>query len=180
MPKDTTTFPGQHEDEEVLMMFRHHPVVMRKGLIAIMLFLLFGMIPSAIKPENLQLLWFVPAGFSIGLLVFANYWVKWYYTVFVVTDQRFIHMHQEGLFSRSVVDLGLDKIQNVNYRVSGVQQTLLGFGTIVIQAFVGDLVLDMIHHPHKIQEALLKVIKDSGYTISQEEAEAYAAQVQEG
>ena len=59
-----------------------------------------------------------------------------------------------------MVDLGLDKIQNVNFQIGGFQQTILGSGTIVVQTFVGDLVLENIHHPQEIQESLIKAVKE--------------------
>jgi hypothetical protein len=84
--------------------------------------------------------------------------------VFIVTDQRLIQISQKGLFNRSVVDIGLDKIQNINYQINGVQETLLGFGTILVQTFVGDLVMDNIHHPQEVQEKIVKIIKQLGYS----------------
>jgi len=71
----------------------------------------------------------------------------WHFSVFIVTDQRLIQITQKGLFHRSVVDMGLSQIQMVNYEVSGLQETLLGFGTIMMQTFVGDLVIRDVHHP---------------------------------
>ena len=146
------------------MVFRRHPVAMRKGLIGLLVFMLFGMIPSAIWPENLQYLWFILVGFGLGLLFFARYWMDWYFSVFMITDQRFITIEQTGFFNRDVVDVGLDKIQNVNYQVKGMQETILGFGTLFVQTFVGDIILDRIHHPHKVQEQMVKIIKELGYS----------------
>ena len=142
------------------MLFRRHPVVMRKGLIAIMLGLLLGMIPVSIRPENLQLFWGVPIGMLAGGLIMLHYWVGWYFSVFIVTDQRLVQISQTGLFNRSFVDIGLDKIQNINYQIAGIQETLLGFGTILVQTFVGDMVIDRVHHPQDVQEKIVQIIKE--------------------
>ncbi len=157
------TFDGQHDDESVLMLFRHHPVVMRKGLLALLLFLTIGMLPAAIWPKDLGNLLYAPLGLMVGMVVFFYSWIGWHFSVILVTDQRMIHIKQKGLFNRSVVDVGLDKIQNINYQVAGLQQTLFGFGTILVQTFVGDLVLHKIHHPEKMQEEIISTIKDLGY-----------------
>ncbi len=159
-------FDSQHEDEEVLMLFRRHPVVMRKGLLAILAMLLVGMIPVSIWPTNLKLLWLIPASLVLGSVVMFYYWIGWYFSVFIVTDQRLVQISQKGLFDRSFVDVGLSKIQNINYQVSGIQETILGFGTILVQTFVGDLVIDRIHRPQEIQEKILKIIKDLGVDTS--------------
>lgn len=39
-------FEDQFDDEEVLFVFRKHPVVMRRGFIAAMFVLLLGSVPS--------------------------------------------------------------------------------------------------------------------------------------
>lgn len=157
-------FDTQFDDEEVLFVFRKHPVVMRKGLVFGMLGPLLGVIPAAVKPE-LGFGWFfggLLGGLILGLLIFAPSWIGWYFSVFVVTDQRLIQTTQKGLFRRSVVDMGLAQIQMVNYEVAGLQETLLGFGTIMMQTFVGDLVIHDIHHPARIQKKLLEILRDHG------------------
>ncbi len=155
-------FDTQHEDEEVLMVFRRHPVVMRKGLIALLIGLLLGMIPSLIWPTDLGNLWFAPFGMALGGVVLFYYWIGWYYSVYIVTDQRLLQITQKGFFNRAVVDVSLDKILSVNFKVSGMQETLLGFGTILIQTFVGDLNMEYIHHPAQVQEHITKIIKELG------------------
>jgi hypothetical protein len=125
---------------------------------------LFGVIPAAIKPELGFSVFFggLGAGFLLGLLLFFPSWIAWFYSVFIVTDQRLIQITQKGLFTRSVVDLGLSKIQSTNYEVRGLQATLLGFGTIVIQTYMGDLVIHEVHHPAKIIRELSEVLRDKG------------------
>lgn len=56
----------------------------------------------------------------------------------------------------------LNQIQMVNYEVSGLQETLLGFGTIVMQTYVGDLVIHEVHHPPAIQKKLLEILREQG------------------
>ncbi len=90
------------------------------------------------------------------------YWLNWYFSVFIITNQRFIQIKQKGFFNRSVVDLGLDKIQSVSYQVAGMQETLLGFGTIMIQTVVGGLELEHIHHPPEVHERILRIMKEEG------------------
>ncbi len=159
-------FDGQHDDEEVIYVFRRHPVVMRKGLMAVLLGMLPGLVYLAVWPPlNPAFSHFLPLiiGMAIGSIILFHQWIGWYYTIFIVSDQRFVQITQKGLFNRSVVDFGLDKIQNVNFQVAGIQETLLGFGTILIQTFVGDLVIDKVHHPARAQEKLVKIIKELGY-----------------
>lgn len=157
-------FEDQFDDEEVLFVFRKHPIVMRKGLILACLGPLFGVIPAAIRP-TLGFGWFfggLGIGFVLGGLMMLPSWIAWFYSVFIVTDQRFIQITQKGLFHKSVVDLGLAKIQSTNYEVRGVQATLLGFGTIVIQTYMGDMVIHEVHHPAKVIRQLSTILREQG------------------
>ncbi|RTK94248.1 PH domain-containing protein [Candidatus Saccharibacteria bacterium] len=164
--KDTPEkyFDDQFDDEEVLFVFRKHPIVMRKGLILACLGPLIGVLPAAIQPTLGFGFFFggLAAGFVLGFLFILPSWIAWYYSVFIVTDQRFIQITQKGLFTRSVVDLGLSKIQSTNYEVRGVQATLLGFGTIVIQTYMGDMVIHEVHHPAKVIRKLATILRDQG------------------
>ena len=161
-PDKQKHFADQFDDEEVLFVFRKHPIVMRKGLILGMLAILLGTLPALIKPELSYFFGGLAAGFVLGLLLFSPSWIGWFYSVFIITDQRLIQITQKGLFHRSVVDLGLNQIQMVNYQIGGFQETLLGFGTIMMQTYVGDLIIHDVHHPAKIQKKILSILRDNG------------------
>jgi uncharacterized membrane protein YdbT with pleckstrin-like domain len=162
--KPEKLFEDQFDDEEVLFVFHKHPIVMRKGLVLGMLGPLIGIIPAAIKPDLGFGVFFggLAAGCILGLLLFFPSWISWHFSVFIITDQRFIQIIQKGLFHRSVADLGLSQIQSINYEVLGLQETLLGFGTIKMQTYVGDLIIHDVHHPAKIQKKLLSIMRDEG------------------
>ncbi|HZL07883.1 MAG TPA: PH domain-containing protein [Candidatus Dormibacteraeota bacterium] len=167
-------FDDQFDDEEVLYVFHKHPIVMRKGLIIGMVAWLLGPVYTLIltytQPNNPPNLTFFGLGLVIsivlGMIIFAPSWIGWHFSVFIVTDQRFIQISQKGLFHRSVADLGLNQIQSVNYEVSGLQETLLGFGTIKMQTYVGDLTIHEVHHPARIQKKLLEILRKEGITTT--------------
>jgi hypothetical protein len=155
-------FEDQLDNEEVLLVFRKHPVVMRRGLVISMLCLLVGVLPSLIKPVISYFFIGLGIGFIVGLLVMMPYWIAWFYSVYIVTNQRLIQITQKGLFHKSVVDIGLNQIQMVNYEINGLQETLLGFGTIIIQTYMGDLTIHDAHHPKKVQKEILGILRNQG------------------
>jgi hypothetical protein len=155
-------FEDQLDNEEVLLVFRKHPVVMRRGLVISMLCLLAGVLPSLIKPVISYFFIGLGIGFVVGLIVMMPYWIAWFYSVYIVTNQRLIQITQKGLFHKSVVDIGLNQIQMVNYEINGLQETLLGFGTIIIQTYMGDLTIHDAHHPKKVQKEILSILRNQG------------------
>lgn len=155
-------FKDQYSDEEVLYVFRKHPIVMRRGLIYFMLAVLAGTIPSFIKPELSYFYLGIGAGILLGCLLMLPSWIYWYFSVFIVTNKRFIQMTQAGFFKRGFSDIGLDHIQSINYEIVGVQETLLGFGTIVVQTYLGDMVIHDVHHPEKTTKTLSHILIEYG------------------
>jgi uncharacterized membrane protein YdbT with pleckstrin-like domain len=167
--KPVKYFQDQFDNEEVLYVFHKHPIVMRKGLVFGMLGPLLGILPAAIDPGLGFGAFFggLAVGVLLGLIIFSPYWIGWHFSIFIITDQRFIQITQKGLFHRAVADLGLQQIQSVNYEVAGIEETLLGFGTIKMQTYVGDLVIHDVHHPAKVQKRILGILRDEGVTTNQ-------------
>jgi hypothetical protein len=162
--KPVKLFKDQYDDEEVLYVFRKHPIVMRKGLVLASLAILLGTVPAFIKPEFSYFYGGLAGGFLLSTIVFAPSWIAWYYSIFIVTDQRLIQITRKGLFHKTVVDMNLSQIQSLNYQINGFQATMLGFGTIMIQTYMGDLVIHEVHHPEKIQKKIAGILKQEGIT----------------
>ena len=116
-------FKEQFEDEEVLLVFKKHPITMRKGLILA----------------------------SLGF--------------YIMTDRRFIQQTR-SLLQINVVDISLEQIQMINYQIVGLEQTLLHYGTIIVQTYVGDLVIHEVHHPEKVQKEMVHILRDLGIHAS--------------
>jgi hypothetical protein len=162
-------FNEQFEDEEVLLVFRKHPVVMRKGLILSMLGLLAGPLYTLIlifaRSSNPPTMGFffgsLIFGLVIGVLIIMPWWIRWYFSIYIMTSQRFIQQTR-SLLQVNVVDLGLEQIQMINYQISGLEETLLGFGTIIVQTYVGDLIIRDVHHPARIQKKMVHILRDLG------------------
>jgi uncharacterized membrane protein YdbT with pleckstrin-like domain len=148
-------FPGQHPGEEVILVFRQHPVVMRKALIFGMLAMLVGILPLMLFPLSdtaLKIALFIP----LGVIAFWFYnWVGWHYSVYIVTGQRLIDIHQKGFFNRRVNEVGFDKVQSINYHINGFQAAILKFGDITVQTYTGDWVLKDIAHPVEVHTCIM-------------------------
>ncbi|HVO86624.1 MAG TPA: hypothetical protein VMT23_02735 [Candidatus Binatia bacterium] len=162
-------FKEQFEEEEVLLVFRKHPIVMRKGLIFGMLALLIGPLYTLLltavdsKDPPTMNFFFVSllVGAAVGIIIMFPFWVRWYFSVYVMTSQRFIQQTR-SLLQINVVDLGLEQIQMINYQIVGLEETLLGFGTIVVQTYVGDLIIHDVHHPARVQKKMVHILRELG------------------
>ena len=131
-------FDGQREGEEVKFIFRRHFSTAKAGIIFLVLMIMLGIIPLFLWQNDLRMMW--------------------YFSVYIVTDQRIRQVSQKGLFKKTVVDLGLDKIQSISYGITSVVGGILGYGTILIQTGVGDLVISVVGKPAQIYEKLQNVV----------------------
>jgi hypothetical protein len=154
-------FKEQFDEEDVHLVFRKHPVVMRKGLILSSFALLVGVLPALIKPVYLVFFGGLIGGIILAIAVMFPYWVKWYFSVYIMTSHRFIQQTR-SLLQVNVVDISLEQIQMINYQIVGLQETMLGFGTIIVQTYAGDLVIHDVHHPAKVQKKMIHVLRDLG------------------
>ena len=159
-------FDGQRPGEKVEFVFRRHIIAMRKGFYLLLIPLVITAIPPLIWQTNLELFLLPLGGFILGLILFSYHAVMWYFTIYIVTNQRIRQVTQKGIFGKDVVELRLSKIQNISYNIPGFSGEIFGYGTIVIQTFVGDLVIRHVEHPektyNKLQNAVNTAIERQG------------------
>ena len=153
-------FDGQREGEEVQFVFRRHFLTAKSGVIFLILMIMIGVGLTLLWPNNMMIFETFLALILVGVLGFLYSYMLWYFSIYIVTNQRIRQISQRGLFKKSVVDLGLDKIQSISYGVSGIRAGLMGYGTIVIQTAVGDLVISMVKNAEKIYNDLQNLINE--------------------
>jgi hypothetical protein len=102
-------------------------------------------------------------GIVIGLMVFFYHWIGWYFTVYIVTNQRLRQNVQKGLFSKSIFDVEIDKIDGVHISVKGVFSSLTGSGTIILHTRAGDLVITKVS---RVEEVYAKLQDEIGKVAS--------------
>lgn len=153
-------FDGQREGEEVQFVFRRHFLTAKSGVIFLILMNMIGVGLTLLWPNNMMIFETFLALILVGVLGFLYSYMLWYFSIYIVTNQRIRQISQRGLFKKSVVDLGLDKIQSISYGVSGIRAGLMGYGTIVIQTAVGDLVISMVKNSEKIYNDLQNLINE--------------------
>jgi len=160
------SFEGQRDGENLLFIFRRHLISMRKGFYLLLVPFAIAAVPPLIWSSNLELFLLPIAGLLVGLLMFTYHFILWYFTIYIVTDQRIRQVTQRGFFGKDVIDLRLSKVQSISYNIPGFSGDIFHFGTIVIHTFVGDLVIHHVEHPvkiyNKLQDAVNNVVDSQG------------------
>ncbi len=158
MSKVKADFEGQREGEEVELVFRRHIMTAWKGLLFLLVMAGLGLIPMLIWRDNQYLFYVWLACLVIGVLGALKKYMLWHYSYYLVTNQRIRQVRQKGFFQKSVVDLGLDKIQSLSYEVPGIFGGMLGYGTLLLQTQVGNMRISMVSQPEKTYNILQDLV----------------------
>ena len=162
--KPEFSFEGQRDGEKLLFIFRRHMIAMRQGFYLLVIPLIITSIPPLVwsnNGDNMELFLLPIAGLIFGLILFSYHLILWYYSIYIVTDQRIRQVTQRGFFGKDVIDLRLSKVQSISYNIPGFSGDIFHFGTIVIHTIVGDLVIHHVEHPVKIYNKLQDAVNDA-------------------
>ena len=154
-------FDGQREGEEVKFIFRRHFTTAKAGIIFLIVLIILGLVPLFLWKGDARMFWLFVGFVLIGFIGFLYSYMMWYFSVYIVTNQRIRQITQKGLFKKTVVDLGLDKIQSISYGITSVIGGIIGYGTILIQTGVGDLGISAVGKPAEIYEKLQQTVSEN-------------------
>ena len=80
----------------------------------------------------------------------------------IVTNDRLLHIEQEGLFARTISELDLYQVQDVTSEVKGVFPSLFGYGNLLVQTAGAKEVFRMVDipHPENLRQAILDLAEE--------------------
>lgn len=151
-----TRFESQASGEHIVLLLRRHPITQLQWMVTALFFAVFplgfGYFPSyAALPGTYQfgiiLFWYLALfGFS-----FKSF-LKWFYHVYILTDERVIDVDFLSLIQKSVTVAKIDNIEDVRAESSGFASTLFDYGTITIQTAgaIQEIIFEQVPNPAKV------------------------------
>lgn len=161
-----TTFEGQEEDEDIILILKRHPIVLYKLIIILAVGLVLVITSFAIFGASLY-----SSLVTLIYLVFGGYHLfKDLYTrsssSYIITTNRVISVDQNGLFHRVVSEAPINIIMNVSYETKGAYQTLFNYGQVnILTSGKGepDVIFKDVPHPYSVQQKITSLmLGDSG------------------
>lgn len=160
----------RHPGEKIEFSLRRHPIVFLGPIFVFLVlaalpfvagavFLQGGplMLPNELADVGLKLL---IAIYYLGILIFFfSEFTDYYLDIDIVTSDRILDITQKGLFGRSIAELDLTRVQDVNSEIKGIIPTLLDYGTVLIQtaATEENFKFEQVPHPHKVRQRILEL-----------------------
>jgi len=163
------SYPGQAHEEVTQRVIYKHIMAIAPILFGMLLLCVFFIIIIIYINSNITLVEnFIPpilltiVGFAfiaaIVLLTVGTFWI-WRRNKVVITNKHVVDVDQIGLFNREVSTLRLEEIQDVSAKINGPLQTMLGYGTLIIQT-AGErenFVFDYVPDPYKLENYIIEL-----------------------
>ena len=153
--KEEYRFRGQAVDEKVLLVVRHHPVVLLHDGYMILAVTLAPWAVFVFSSFTAAFGWTLMISTILGAwLVFQTYYT-WINDIYVLTNKRVLATDQRQVFEREVKEVRYDRIQEVSHEVKGIYSTMLNVGDVRIKTAAGiDLILKTVPEPYEIEQKI--------------------------
>lgn len=154
------TFGFREADEEIILVLRRHwatnvpwiftAIIMALAPLLLNIFPLLNFFPTHFRFVFI-LFWY--------LITFAAAFEKflsWYFNVFIITEERVIDIDFFNLLDKKISEAKISMIQDVTSVVGGLTQTLLNYGSVLIQtaAEIPLIKIDKIPNPNLVLKIL--------------------------
>jgi uncharacterized membrane protein YdbT with pleckstrin-like domain len=154
-----------NSDEKIIKVIHRHPIVFVFSILGFIGAIVFPIVfyyffSGIVNIEGQQFIYFLKILYYLWVLVIWTVmyvsWTDYYLDTWTITDKRIIDINQNGLFSRQVSALHIDKVQDVSVEIKGVLWTLLGIGNVKVQTAGSDdvFVIPDVQSPNKIKELI--------------------------
>lgn len=153
-------FSEQEKDEKIILVMRQHWFTnVRWILITILLIL------APLALTYVPILSFFPPSYQMVsvlfwyLITFAfafEQFLSWYFNLYIITDERVVDIDFLNLLNKRFSDAKINMIQDVTSQVSGLSQTILNYGNILIQtaAEQNQFVFEKVPNPDIVTKIL--------------------------
>lgn len=164
-------FDGQDVHETIILFLRQHPIVLVPDVFRSLMILAIGVIIAlgigAIADSSglkLGATVFVLLTFVIvvGVTNLFFSFLRWYYTVFVITSTRIVDIDFVTLFDARMSSTLLEVIQDVSQSSPGFFSALFDMGSLMIQT-AGETTrfeIANIPRPRDVQDVLMDLIEN--------------------
>ncbi|MEK7161996.1 MAG: PH domain-containing protein [Patescibacteria group bacterium] len=160
-------FPSQLETETVYLVVREHWVALFLKFLVWVFFavalVLFNRFAGAYVPAifegswgNITMLGVQIYTLFLTLALFLIF-VFYYLNIQIITNIRIVDIDQVGLFSHTISELHIDKIEDVTSNTNGILGTIFNYGDIYVQTAgtVERFEFDNVPNPADIEKLIL-------------------------
>lgn len=151
-----TKFDSQHNEEEILLLLRQHPITQVGWIIVTIILLLLPALFSYV-----HFLDFLPARFhfvaALGWYLFTfgfalESFLDWFYNVYIITDERIIDVDFHSILFKNISATKIENIEDVSAETKGASSTIFDYGDVIIQTAgpIPEFEFESVPYPTKV------------------------------
>ncbi len=129
-------FVTQQEDEEVVLLLRAHPITNFKWVVLTILMLLFPFVlgnVGVLSSIPFKYLFIGRLTWYLATLMFAmEKFMHWYYSVFIVTNERLVDIDFVNLMFRVITYANLNHIEEPAMVTGGIFRSIFQYGDVFV------------------------------------------------
>ncbi|MFZ5438227.1 MAG: hypothetical protein ACOZAK_04205 [Patescibacteria group bacterium] len=130
-------FDTQMDGEQIVLVLRQHPITLIKKVATILVMLLMPIILPKVSfvdffPLSYQSA-MVLGWYTITLGFALETFLVWFFSVFIITDERIIDVDFLSLLFKDISSAKIDAIQDISSKTGGMLATVVDYGTVYIQ-----------------------------------------------
>lgn len=163
-----TTFNGQDDKEDIVILIRKHPAVYIPQFLGFLLLmfspLIFYSVLNVLGNGKISMaLWLGTSLFFVLLAItlLVDTFFKWYYSVNIITDERIIDVDFSNILYHKFSEAQLERIEDVSHKPTGIFSSIFDYGTVYIQTAgtKPEFEFDSIPRPRDVQDTLLDLLE---------------------
>ena len=99
--------------------------------------------------------------FLIALSIAMFTFLKWFFNVNIITDQRVVDIDIKALFTYQATEARLDKIEDITTKQVGLLSNFFNIGTVYIQTAgsKAEIEFDEVANPKEVQDILSDLLE---------------------
>lgn len=166
-------FPNQKDDETISLVVREHWFhLFLKILVwiffaaALVLFNRFAQayVPTILEGTQGKVTLLFTQVYTLFLVLSLFLIFNFYYlSLQIITNVRIVEISQEGLFSHTISELNVDKIEDVTSQVNGIFGTIFNYGDVIIQTAGKEehFIFESVPNPSQIEKVVLDLYESA-------------------
>lgn len=129
-------FTTQHDDEEVVLVVRKHPLTQLGWIANASLFAILTVLSNFFIPQFLDANHIIVFNIFAAFFIFSYVWVNillWYFTVGVITNQRVIDLDFYNILYKEFTATTILQVSDITTSIGGFFGSLFRFGDVFVK-----------------------------------------------
>lgn len=160
-------FTTQHENEEVVLVVRRHPLTQLGWIVNASLFIVIAVLANFFIPQFLDANHIIVFNLFAIFFIFSYVWVNfllWYFTVGMITTERVIDLDFFNILYKEFSATTILQVSDITTSVGGFFGSLFYFGDVLVktEGFQQNIEFDDIPNPSEVVKILNQLMPKVG------------------